>query len=221
MNSLLFLRGLFTSRRDLGCLRSKFLELEYPGNNKIPEGDTEYYLYAGEAGHRQNYAYPLCQRNGRYRRQIEKAFNRYSSNVSVEIPYIHFGWESHHSFYNDFTGFDLPSPSLIQRLNLVRKNREIDFYDSDGKPATLYREAGDIWKGDHHSLLYVRADLLRRYLTDTRQVLVWCNWGERDWLKKMEGHQHIDQSKRQPMYHACDHIHQTFCQWYAKEGEIV
>lgn len=195
--------------------------MDYLGINEIPKGTTEYYLYAGEAGRRQNYAHQLCQQNGRYCRQIEKAFDTYNQGVSVEIPYIHFGWEPHHSPYNDFSGFNLPAPSLIQRLHLMRKNREIDFYESNGKPATLYREAGDGWIGDHHSLLYVRANLLRRYLTDTSQVLVWCNWGKRDWLKKMEGHEIIDKSKRQPIYHARDHIHRSFFQWYAKDGKIV
>lgn len=113
---------------------------------------------------------------------------------------------------------------LSQRqLGLASKNREIDFYDSDsmGKRGTLYREAGDGWKGDRHTLLYVRADLLRRYLTDTRQVLVWCNWGERDWLKKMEGHDVIRDPARQRIYQAHDHIHRSFSQWSAKDSKVV
>ena len=100
-------------------------------------------------------------------------------------------------------------------------NREIDFYDSKGKPGTLYREAGDDWKGNRHSLLYVRADLLRRYLTDTRQVLVWCNWGERDWLKKMEGHERIRNPARQRIYQAHDHIHRSFFEWQTKHRKVV
>ena len=187
-----FLRGVFIARRDVRGFKEKFLAVEYPGNNKIPKGATEHYLYAGEAGRRENYARHLYQRNGRYCRQIENAFDEFGSHVSgirLELPFIHFGWESYHSLYNEFSGFDLPAPSLIQRLGLASKNREIDFYDSMSMLGTLYREAGDGWNGDRHSLSYVRADLLRRYLADTRQVLVWCNWGERDWLKKMEGSQ--------------------------------
>lgn len=258
-----FLRGVFIARRDVRSFRAKFLAVEYPGNDKIPEGATEHYLYAGEAGRRQNYARHLCQRNGRYRRQLAEAFDRYVrvyskektptttvkirrtygegnetvnsfgellcqipkmrriSGIRLELPYIHFGWESYHSSQNDFSGFNLPAPNLIQRLGLASKNREIDFYDSMGKPGTLYREAGDEWKGDRHRLLYVRADLLRRYLTDTRQVLVWCNWGERDWLKKMEGHDVIHNPARQRIYQAHDHIHRSFSQWSAKNSEVV
>lgn len=249
-----FLRGAFVARRDVRRLKAKFLGVDYPGNSKIPDGATEHYLFAGEAGRRNNYARHLLQRNGRYRRQVREAFDRYVTiktrertarpavkvsfvsptgertgesfvqlgpalrtrhvpGIRLELPSIRFGWESYHSAHNDFSGFDLPAPSLIQRLGLASKNREVDFYDSAGRPGTLYREAGDGWKGNRHSLLYVRADLLRRYLTETRQVLVWCNWGERDWLKKMEGHVMIENPARQRIYQAHRHIHRSFSHW--------
>ncbi len=258
-----FLRGVFIARKDVRSTRMKFFAMEYPVNSMIPDGTNEYYLYAREAGRRKNYAQHLWQRNGRYRRQIEEAFDQYvrvypeektqpatvkirsisgegmeTSNsltelfgpiqkmrhvtgIRIELPCIAFGWESYHSSQNDFSGFHLPAPSLIQRLGLASKNREIDFYDSMGKPGTLYREAGDGWKGDRHSLLYVRADLLRRYLIDTGQVLVWCNWGERDWLNKMDGHDVICDPARQRIYQAHDHIHRSFFQWSAKDLKIV
>ena len=258
-----FLRGVFVARRDVQRLREKFLRVECPGNNKIPEGDTEYYLYAGEAGRRQNYVRRLYQRNGRYRRQMAEAFDRYVSvtpkektlpsnvivkstssegneagitivlpcgpfpkmrhvpGIRIELPSIEFGWESYHSSHNDYSGFNLPAPSLIQRLGIASKNREIDFYDSMGEPGTLYREAGDGWEGDRHSLLYIRADLLRRYLKDTRQVLVWCNWGERDWLNKMDGHHLIPNPARQRICQAHEHIHRSFLQWSAKDLKII
>ncbi|MGV8080893.1 MAG: hypothetical protein AB2L22_12660 [Syntrophales bacterium] len=247
-----FLRGAFVARRDVRRLRAKFLGIDYPGNSEIPEGAAEYYLFAGEAGRRNNYARHLLQLNGRYRRQVREAFDRYVAikirdrttrpsvmgsfvsptadrtgesplgpalrtrhvpGICIELPSIHFGWESYHSSHNDFSGFDLPAPSLIQRLGLASKNREIDFYDVTGRPGTLYREDGDGWKGNHHSLLYVRADLLRRYLNETRQVLVWCNWGERDWLKKMEGNVLIETPARQRIYQAYRHIHHSFSRW--------
>lgn len=216
-----FLRGVFIARSNIHSFKKKFLTVKYPGNYKIPKGATDVYLYGGEAGRRQNYARHLYQRNGQYRRQIEKAFDGYLTGIRLEIPFIHFGWESYHSLHNDFSGFELPAPSLIQRLGLASKNREIDFYDSMGKPGTLYREAGDGWKGDRHSLLYIRADLLQRYLADTRQVLVWCNWGRRDWLKKMEGHNVIDNPTRGRIYRANDHIHRSFFRWSARDRKIV
>ena len=140
--------------------------------------------------------------------------------IRIEVPSIQFGWESYHSTQNEFSGFRLPAPKLIQRLGLASKNREIDFYDAAGNPGSLYREAGDGWKGNRHSLLYVRADLLRRYLTETRQVLVWCNWGEREWLNKMEGHDVIRTPARQRIWDAHSHIHRSFSEWSAKDSTI-
>jgi hypothetical protein len=256
-----FLRGLFIARKDLRNFKAKFLALEYPGNDEIPDGATEHYLYAGEVGRRQNYVRNLCQRNGRYRRQTAEAFSRnvpthskeirppvtikivspsgqaagadiifelpgpvlkmrHIPGIRLEVPFIHFGWESYHSSQNDFSGFTLPAPSLIQRLGLASKDREIDFYDSMGKAGTLYREAGNGWKGNHHSLLYVRADLLRRYLAETRQIMAWCNWGERDWLKKTEGHDVIRDSARQEIYQAHRHIHRAFSLWSPKDSKL-
>lgn len=259
-----FMRGVFIDQKDLSRLKKKFLEVEYPGNDAIPEGATEHYLYAGEAGRRKNFARHLYAPNGRYRRQVEEAFDTYERaekieesrypsiqtkvlseggkedrissiqlrfgeapkmrhipGISVEIPYINFGWESHHSSQNDFSGFYLPEPSLIQRLGLKSKNREIDFYDLEGVPGTLYREGGDGWNGDHHRLLYIRSDLLQSYLKETGQVLVWCNWGERDWLKKMDGHNVIRDSVRQRIYQSYSHIHRSFSQWPSKDGNVV
>ena len=258
-----FLRGVFIRRKDLCCLRTKFLKVDHPGNRQVPEGATETYLYAGEAGRRQNFTRHLNQKNNLYHRQILTAFDRYEHvcgkettpseavtiefktreakqanrvafdllgpkqemrhvpGIRIEIPYIHFGWESYHSPYNDFLGFDLPALSLIKRLSLSTKNREIDFYDSNGNLGTLYREAGEGFKDDQHRLLYARADLLQRYLTDTRQVLVWCNWGERDWLTKSAGYEMISNSTRQRIYLVHGNIHRSFFQWSARDRKIV
>lgn len=250
-----FLRGAFVERRDVRRVRGKFLSVEYPGNNKLPEGATEHYLFAAEAGRRTNYARHLLQRNGRYRRQMREAFERFATfprrhrahrgvdrvrsaaqsveedgsirieffapdlrmrripGIRVELPSIHFGWESYHSVHNSFSGFDLPAPSLIQRLGLASKNREIDFFDATGRPGTLYRAAGGGWGHNRHRLLYVRADLLRRYLRETRQTLVWFNWGERDWLRRAGGRSLAQDPVRQRIYQAYRHIHRSFSQW--------
>lgn len=257
-----FLRGMFVAKKDVDTLRSKFLSIEYPGNRKIPEGADEHYLFAGEPGHRHNFARHLLKRNDEYHRQTVEAFDEYLADYSagvkqvitikvasmsgvavgdedasvlefdvpttrhipgirLELPSIQFGWESYHSAYNTFSGFDLPAPSLIQRLGLYCCNREIDFFDPSGRPATLYRQAGEGYFGDKHKLLYIRADLLRRYLKDTRQVLVWCNWGERDWLKKMEGHNLLPNEGRQRVFQDHAHIHRTFSQWSAKECVVL
>jgi hypothetical protein len=103
--------------------------------------------------------------------------------VRVEVPVRSFSWETYHSAMNQFTGFDVPAPSVIEKLGLRTKNREIDFYDETDRRATIYRQSAADEKLRTFRLLYLREDLLKRYLQLTRQTLVWCNWGERDMLR--------------------------------------
>jgi hypothetical protein len=257
-----FLRGIFVSRNDVNTIRSRFLSISYPGNHVIPEGAEEFYLFAGEPGHRYTFAQHLLKSNNQYRRQMAQAFAtnlrdydggaklshtikfawmtdaktgdeatsdielkvpslEHILGVRLELPSIQFSWESYHSTQNTFSGFHIPAPSLIQRLGLYCRNREIDFFDANGHPATLYRQADEGYFGDKHKLLYLRADLLRRYLKETRQVLVWCNWGERDWLKKMDGYDLISNEGRTRVFQTYAHIHRSFSQWSAKDGAIL
>jgi hypothetical protein len=133
--------------------------------------------------------------------------------IRVEIPSITYSWESYHSKLNSFSGFYIPAPSIIEKLGLVTKNREIDFYDEKGDLATAYRTSGKSRNETSHKLLYIRADLLQKYLKQTRQKLVWCNWGERDWLKKMEGHELIENAERSKLFQSHQHIHRSFIDW--------
>ncbi len=153
--------------------------------------------------------------------EFEVPTTRHIRGVRVELPSIGFGWESYHSTHNTFSGFQIPAPSLIERLGLFCRDREVDFFDASGRAATLYRQAGDGYFGDKHKLLYIRADLLRRYLKETRQVLVWCNWGERDWLKKMDGNDVIPNEGRRRVFQTHAHIHRAFSQWSAKDCVVL
>ncbi len=260
-----FLRGLFVRSKDIPRLRRAFLAIDYPGNDRIPDGGEDYYLYAGEVGRSPRYAPTLRMLSGRYRRQTEEAFYRHvevkrrsrdvelpakkvvitlrdnesnqeeasfsSENhvslpevllsinprrytyrkvpgVVVEIPVRRFTWESYHSVLNQFSGFLIPSPSIIHRLDLATRNREIDFRDKDGRLATLYRESGNSWKDNRFDLLYIRYDLLQKYLKLTKQKLVWCNWGERDWANT--GMEKVHNPARTKIFQNHQHIHRRF-----------
>lgn len=257
-----FLRGLFLRKSSIDWLRDKFLNIEYPGNNQIPDGPEDYYLFAGEAGISPRFAPGLKLPNGRYRRYVQEAFSgtkfiptpsKQATNpkgksivvkflvntqdglntktesgedeffiplqagkwkkipgVRVEIPYRRYSWESYHSAINSYSGFMLPAASIIAKLNLRTWHREIDFRDSDGQYATLYREqVNKHWDGNTHSLLYIREDCLRRYLTKTRQTIVWCNWGERDYVEKGNSHNNLS-PERSRIYQNHLHIHRRF-----------
>jgi hypothetical protein len=141
--------------------------------------------------------------------------------VRVEIPVISFGWESHHSVHNSFSGFSLPAPSLIQKLELATRHREVDFYDSDGRRASLYREASGARIDQRFRLRYMRSDLLSKYLSQTRQLLVWCIWGERDWHSKRESVGWSLPPSRQRICESHRHIHKAFIEWHLRSGQLV
>lgn len=100
-------------------------------------------------------------------------------DVRVELPVRTFSWESYHSALNDFSGFDVLAPALIERLNLHTVRREINLRDIEGRLATMYCASDRSDRSLKCKLLYLREDLLRSYLRMTRQTMVWCNWGER------------------------------------------
>lgn len=86
--------------------------------------------------------------------------------------------------------------------------------------ASVARHTLQTHRCNRHSLLYVRANLLRRYLTETRQVLVWCNWAEKEWLNKKEGHDVIRTPARHRIWEAHSHIHRSFSAWSAEDSTI-
>ena len=101
--------------------------------------------------------------------------------IEVEIPYHRLSWESYHSTENQGGYADFLAPALCEFLNLRNKDNSQDLFDARGKQASIYR----IFLADdsefHRShLLYIRKDLLEKYLRHTKQKLVWFIWGERD-----------------------------------------
>jgi len=177
-----FLRGVLIAEEDVSELNRKLRETEYPGNRNIPEPQEDIYTCAGEIPWSDRYGPYLREDDGSSKRNIERAFDSHigsSSGAEVEIPVHVFAWESHHSKLNQVSGMRFPAPALCDHLYLVNHNQTSDLFDSDGDRATIYREFHcdntqfDSW------LLYIRKDLLERYLDETDQTIAWLPWGER------------------------------------------
>lgn len=180
-----FLCGVLVKSRQANKLLAAFNAIPYPGNHAIPEPPERYYTYAGEM--------PLPSFNGAdrfgnsedIRQELDEAFSGYEGRrrvpgIQVEIPAQTYSWESYHSPLNQVRGVTLPSVELCQRLGLFHHQSEWDLYDKNGDLASLYREfkaEEDVFES---SLLYLRADLMTEYLKQTKQVLVWLVWGERE-----------------------------------------
>jgi len=100
--------------------------------------------------------------------------------IPVETTSWYYSWESYHSRVNTFSGFRFPSPQICEAFGLVGSYRSIELNDQHGRQATVYRESrGDNGDGTKFDFLYLRKDLLNRYLERSNRSLVWIIWGER------------------------------------------
>lgn len=128
--------------------------------------------------------------------------------IKVEIPCRRFSWESYHSEENAASNPDYPAPSVVDYLQLRRKRASVDLVDPSGRLGMIYREFGDE-AGFTSSLLYLRADLLNKYLRKRRKALVWIDWGEREFDHKVFDQIQEDPALREAWQtHA--HIHKRF-----------
>jgi intracellular sulfur oxidation DsrE/DsrF family protein len=216
------------AKADVDVLKSKFMDVSYPGNLSFPQGTSAHYLFAGEIGTRTNAFPELLAKGNKYRRQADEAFREFSNvysskqssnraepirGVTVEIPYVQYSWERYHSALNDFSGFTAPAPRLLQRLKLVASGRSVDFRDQTGKVATKYRCSRNGFGASGHGLLYIRADLLSAYLLESDQVLAWCSWGERDWQRVAGSADPNNNPARSEIYQNHKHIFRSFNVW--------
>jgi len=179
-----FLRGVLVQRKDTAELLEKFRQIEYPGNSAVPEPWSDHYTYAGEIPWSNYFAPGLRDADGKAKRNLEDAFVRYDgsrqiSGVSVEVPAHRFSWEGYHSELNQVSGTILLAPALCEKLDLVNHRGEWDLYERSGRRATIYREFNAGERGPRSHLLYLRADLMTKYLS-TELELIWLVWGERN-----------------------------------------
>lgn len=178
-----FLRGLLIDPDLKDQLAAEFYAIQYPGNDAIPRPHGDYYTYGGEIPWSNRFGTPMRDENGAAQRNIRQAFSYWtgeeSIGVSVEIPVWDFNWEGYHCQINQVGGITLPAPAICESLCLSNRRGEWDLYDGTGKVATMYREAQKDDKSLHANLLYIRSDLLYKYLLDTGQTIVWLLWGER------------------------------------------
>lgn len=208
-----FLQGMLASTCDVPRLDRAFMTIEYPGNHAIPRPSEDHYTYGGEIPWSPSFGRFLRRRNGRARRNLQRAFNHWSrganrGGVRLEVPAHDFSWGHSYSVLNENTGADIPAPAICEALGLVNHARHLDLYDSAGRPASLYRRVTQPRGGSGRgTLLYIRRGLLNRYLRATDQRLVWMVWGERNFKTGSGLHERQDIRTAWSDYR---HIHRRF-----------
>jgi hypothetical protein len=197
-----FLRGLLAPARTLARVRDEFTRVDYPGNHKIPDSGEDHYTYAGEVPWSRQFGSHLRDRKGVPRRQFVSVFNGWRQTGTqaisilgrepflspvgrpvpgprIELPAYESGWESYHSVTTPGYGAIWPAPALCDVLELRARDRKLELHDSSGAVASLFRTSRRGEGATSFKLVYLREDLLQRYLTVTRQRLAWAVWGER------------------------------------------
>lgn len=123
-----------------------------------------------------------------------KKFGKYVSvpkyiklpGISVEVPIHDYSFSSENT-ENKTGGAEYLAPALTSYLRLVNKGASFDLYERSGKNASLYRRFGNDSAYFRSHLLFIRKDLLEKYLTYTKQKQVRFIWGEREFKTSSAG----------------------------------
>ena len=216
-----FLRCLLAGPSELQQVLTEYNRLPYPGNSAIPDPIDDINTFAGEIPWSTRFAYPLRDENGAAKRQIVQAFETYgpdrSEGVPIELPVANFQWEgSLDSSVNQVGTAMVPSPALCERLGLISHAQQFDLYDPEGAIASicLIRKQGK----NIYQFLYMREDLLDRYVTETSQAIAWLVWGER--LPSYSMWERLEGKIPQNVYSEHSHIHKRSYVWNAQVPEI-
>jgi hypothetical protein len=199
-----FLRGVFVRIEDVEGLLKTFDAMVYPGNSAIPSEPEHYYTYSGEMPFDEPPGLPtrLQGEDESNKTPYEVGVHRWSGGgVTVEIPVQVYNWESYHSELNTVSGAFLPSSKLCQYLDLGYAAGQWDLYDEHGA-ASIFRRLGTEEPHLRGRVAYLRADILKRYLEETGQALVWLMWGERE-----QNHKGRSKEARELQHLYADHAH--------------
>lgn len=201
----IFPRGLFIQKDHLKAI-SAFLRKQNLGGRWLPEIPEDYYVYAGEIPWCDTFSY-----NGQTdlgfvistkKRKVILPYPAFSKEkivfeekeqeieepdekrvFKVFIPVRDNNWESYHSSVNPGRSVMVPAKEIEEFLGLCTQPQTFDLYEQNGKRASITIRCGETWHTSHH-LIFIRRDLLNRYLKENKLCLIWGVWGEREFRSK-------------------------------------
>lgn len=217
--------SVMATSRNVDRLKREFAAGRSFGDQGIPGGGTDYYTYLGEVPWSCRYGSDVRTSTGAPRRMRERAFDYYAggrwrAGIPVEAATRHWAWESYHSELNQVGGVDFPAPVLAEFLDLRSAGGSADLIDKAGKVATLFRVAPGPAFGSHY--LYIRRDLLNRYLLARGLHLVRAVWGERTMHYDFFESGNISDEQRDPFVRRVNTFRFTDCGgiWQAQRSQL-
>jgi len=103
----------------------------------------------------------------------------------ILLPVIEYNWESHHSHLNQAGHVTVVSKEIVTHLNLVDQPQSFDLFEKNGSKASMNVHYHKDYN-NNHSFVYIRKDLLNKFLLSNKLKFVWAICGERDVTFKTE-----------------------------------
>jgi hypothetical protein len=96
------------------------------------------------------------------------------------VPLREYSWESYHNVVNQAGVTSVLARQLTDSLDLIGQPQTFDMFDADGKRASVTLRYGEEHRNSGH-FVYIRRDLLDRFLAGQGLRMVWVTWGERQY----------------------------------------
>jgi hypothetical protein len=96
------------------------------------------------------------------------------------IPVLKYSWDSRHSSINPGQSAYVLSKDIAKNLGLYPQPQTFNLVDSSGQAASFTIKSGEKLLNSHQ-LIYLRKDLLDKYLEKNSLSLVWAIYGEQEY----------------------------------------
>ena len=114
--------------------------------------------------------------------ELEKGYSEFDEEIimkfNVEIPI-----RSFHYIVKEGQSVYVLSKEISIELDLHIEPQYFNMLDDEGEKASIILQLGDSWHNGKN-LIYLRKDLLKKYLKKKNMQLVWIVWGEREFKSK-------------------------------------
>jgi hypothetical protein len=181
--------SVFASSRSIDRIRSELESGRDVADRGLPEPGADYYTFHGEIPWSTSFGSDIRTARGRPALTADRAFDyfdrRWRAGVPVEATCRRWAWESYHSPLNPGGPRPFPSPALASAVGLRIIGGSSDMIDTNSRVATVLRESAGPGYGCRY--LYMRRDLVLRYMQARGLQLVQAVVGERDL-----SHQHFE-----------------------------
>lgn len=224
-----FIRGLLIKDDDYSAVVEHLTNIDF-GRMNLPDVRSNYYSFAGELFSIEDSTVEnLCELRfdiSRKKVKVKKGEPGYFHNVFFEnneikhsfpkfaeidritskeyevlLPVMSYNWEGHHSVLNDAGHETIVARELANHLKLIDKPQTFNLFDENENLASQNIRYHKDFNNNHH-FVYLREDLLNKFLLDNNYKLVWAIWGERqvnfkDWDGRRKFHSDNDISDLQ------------------------